>query len=741
MKATIYILFLLILVSCTQEKTENSISNKKHNNTTIPLVKEAQKNLDASQITYTFNSLRAETYLNQSKTVTDLSKLNLLIKYSTEKINSGDTKPAIEKLEQVLEEVSKADVKNKAQSIQAIKRILVIANMRLGEQENCIQKHNHESCIVPIQSDGFHELEQGSRKAIEYLMDILKENPRNPEAIWILNLAYMTLGEYPEKVPATYLLPPSYFNKNTDKIERFDNLASKMGIGHELLSGSVIIEDFDADGDLDIFSTSWGFEDNVIYYENDGQGGFSDKTSRKNLDGHTGGLCIKPTDFNNDGLVDIYIMRGAWMMAKGAIPNTLLENTGNGFKDVTLELGLNKHSPTQACDWIDINKDGWLDLLVFNESFPETAYPTQLWMNNQGKSFTDVAPQTGLTDVGFYKAISVGDVNNDGWDDIYVSQLGGENLLYMNKGVGENGLVSFINIAKRANVTQPIISFPTMMFDFNNDGLLDIVASSFESKVDNPAADFALNILGQNTGGQTLVYINKGDGTFNEIHEKLGMNEAIYAMGCNHGDLNNDGWTDLYFGTGDPSFFSIIPNKVYLNDESNKVHDVTYASGMGHIQKGHGVSFTDLDRDGFVDVYAVMGGAYEGDVFQNAFFHNPQNNNNSITLKLIGERSNKLAIGAKVIVLIEENGKERAIHRRISSGASFGSNCLETVIGVGQANAIKSISIKWPNVDKTVQTISNLPVNKFIKITEGNSEIEIKDRQAVAFKLDKMHHH
>ena len=730
----ILIMVLMTSYSCNEELSSDT-------GDTRSLVVEAQNALDPQSISYALNAERAAFYFRESESLTGIPKLNKRVQYSIELINSGDTRPAIEMMQSLIEEAEQIDMNNKERTLVSLKRVLAIAHMRLGEQENCIRKHNHESCIVPIQKEGVHDLTEGSTAAIALFKEMLAFNPNNPEAIWLLNLGYMTLGQYPENVPARFLLPETYFNKNRDKIDRFDNIASQMGIAHNLLSGGVIIEDFDNDGDLDIFCSSWGFFDNVIYYENNGAGGFVDKTSVKGLTGHTGGLNVKQTDYNNDGLIDIYIMRGAWMMETGAIPNTLLKNTGDGFEDVTLDLGLVKHSPTQACEWVDIDKDGWLDLLVFNESVGEGTYPTQLWMNKNGERFEDVAQAAGLKDVGYFKAISVGDINNDGWSDIYVSSLRSKNLMYLCKGLNNEGIPYFVEVGERLGVTEPVISFPSMMFDFNNDGYQDILVSAYESRIDNPASDFALNVKGVSTGGETMLYINNGDGTFTEAHEKLGMTEAMYSMGCNYGDLNNDGWLDIYLGTGDPSFSSIVPNKVFLNGAGKNLVDISYASGMAHIQKGHGISMTDLDRDGNVDVYAVMGGAYEGDNFQNAFFHNPGNSNNSITLKLEGTASNKLALGARMRITITEDGNERVLFRVISAGASFGSNSIEQVIGIGSATKIDKIEILWPSRSNQVQTVTNLQANSYYIITEGLENVEKIARNPVKFKLDKMHQH
>lgn len=168
-------------------------------------------------------------------------------------------------------------------------------------------------------------------------------------------------------------------------------------------------------------------------------------------------------------------------------------------------------------------------------------------------------------------------------------------------------------------------------------------------------------------------------------------------MGCNFGDLDNDGFLDFYLATGDPSYFSIVPNKMYHNVNGEKFEDITYSAGFGHIQKGHAIGFGDLDFDGDQDVYAVMGGAFEGDVFGNLLFENPiGNKNNWINIVPEGTKSNRSAISGKIIITIDENGKEIKIYHSVGTDASFGGNSIMAEIGLGKATSIKKLEIKWP---------------------------------------------
>jgi hypothetical protein len=185
------------------------------------------------------------------------------------------------------------------------------------------------------------------------------------------------------------------------------------------------------------------------------------------------------------------------------------------------------------------------------------------------------------------------------------------------------------------------------------------------------------------------LYRNNGNGTFTEIGMQMGLDEPIATMGCNFGDLDNDGFLDFYLATGEPNLFSIVPNRMYRNNAGTQFQDITHQSGFGYIQKGHAVGFGDLDMDGDQDIYAVMGGAFEGDVFQNILYENPVGQeNNWITIQLVGTQSNRSAIGARIVAIVNESGKRRRIFHTVGTGASFGGNSLLAEIGVGKATVM-----------------------------------------------------
>ncbi|MBL4704111.1 MAG: CRTAC1 family protein [Flavobacteriales bacterium] len=208
-------------------------------------------------------------------------------------------------------------------------------------------------------------------------------------------------------------------------------------------------------------------------------------------------------------------------------------------------------------------------------------------------------------------------------------------------------------------------------------------------------------------------------------------------MGSNFGDLDNDGYLDFYIGTGSPDFTSIVPNRMFRNVNGEGFEEVTSAGQFGHIQKGHAVAFADLDQDGDQDIYAVMGGAVQGDRFTNVLFENPISKNNWIVIELEGTKTNRNAIGT-VLELTLDNG--RKLYRTVSSGGSFGASSIQQEIGLGKATKIERLVIRWANNE--VQTLEAIDINQKILIREGQKNVEtIKYEPKPFTNHSNSHHH
>jgi len=642
----------------------------------------------------------------------------------------GDERQAIEYLKQAY---SLADsIKARDLRFQASFR-LGVAYMRLAETENCCASNTPDSCILPIRGGGLHKNKEGSTRALDYLTQVLRESQRGSpirfKAQWLLNVAYMTLGEYPGGVPEEYLIDPKQF-ESEQPFPAFRNVAKDKGLDSFDLCGGAIVEDFDNDLDLDVVSSSWDVEGQLLFFRNDGDGNFSNQTVSAGLAGIYGGLNINQADYNNDGFMDILVLRGGWWRKKGSMPNSLLKNNGDGtFTDVTYEAGLGeKWYPTQTATWADFDNDGDLDLYIGNESgFGYNVPSCQLFRNNGDGTFTDIAREAGVLNDRFTKGVSAGDYNNDRWPDIYVSNLDQPNRLYRNNGDG-----TFTDVAVSANVSHPIASFPCWFWDYDNDGQLDIYVASFLwARFQHCLGIVSASYLGEldrlplgNAAETARLYRGDGKGGFEDVTRASNIHRPDLVMGANFGDVDNDGWLDFYLGTGYPDYEALMPNVMYRNrGAEGGFADVTTAAGLGHLQKGHGIAMADLDEDGDVDIFAQLGGAYRGDRYYNALFENPGNENGSITLKLVGVTSNRAAVGARIRVDIEENGQSRSVYRHVNSGGSFGASPMRQTIGVGTASKVSRVEVYWPTSD-TTQTFEDLEVGRFYRVTEGDDDIE-----------------
>ena len=648
----------------------------------------------------------------------------------------GEENESVTTFEGLIKQTNTSDITRLIQR----KKGLAIAYMRLGERTNCLHNHNAQSCLFPIQSAGIHLDKTGSSNAIDIYQALLKRSPADLESRWLLNIAYMTIGTYPEKVPSEFLIKGLDVD-SLHVVKPFSDAAIYTGLNTNNLAGGSIIEDFNNDNYLDLVTSSWSLKEGMHYCRNNGTGTFTNVSDSSGLKKFTGGLNIMQTDYNNDGLKDIFVLRGAWKGPYGKEPNSLLRNNGNGtFTDVTKKSGLLSFHPTQTATWNDFNNDGWLDVFIGNETTDNMdSNPCEFYINNKDGTFTETSIQSGAHINAFVKGVTSGDYNNDGLPDIFISTMGNQKILLKNVGV-KDGFVHFKNATQESGLDICTTkTFPTCFFDYDNDGWLDILVCSYEfgGSLAMYAAAEALHMKVGNSGRQFL-FRNKHDGTFEDVTDKVGLNKVAFAMGMNFGDIDNDGYSDIYMGTGNPFFQSLVPNKLFKNMNGQYFVDATSSARVGNLQKGHGVSFADFDNDGDQDIYIEMGGAYKGDAYQNSLYINPgQNNNNWINLNLEGTKSNRAAIGARLKVTFKENGMKRSVYRDVNSGASFGSNPLMQHIGIGTATVIEKIEIKWP-VSNTIQVFKNIQPGQTLKIREGNDLLTTVSLNTVDFTANKL---
>ena len=675
--------------------------------------------------TWNSNSVAAEYYRGLMEKATGPEKVSMRIKYADQLLNAGKTEQAITEFTGVIDDLKQlgAGLTNQTKPVY---EMLAIAYMRLGEEANCGDRHNAESCLIPFSPQAIHKLRAGSENAIIIYKRILENWPDDLQTRYLLNLAYMTLGEYPDNVPPQHLIENIGEVSKSVGINKFRDVAIQSGVDIDALSGGVCLDDFNNDGLIDIVASSWGLHDPIRYLVNKGDGTFEDKSEEAGIGGIVSGLNMIHADYNNDGFVDVFVLRGAWLGESGKHPNSLLRNNGdNTFTDVTREAGVYTRRPTQAAVWADFNLDGWIDLFVGNESSPGDANPCEMYLNNGDGTFRDVVEHTQANVLLFAKGVAAGDINNDGWPELFISNLSGPNILLLNNGITQEGIPKFVDISSRAGVEKPLQAFPTWFWDYNQDGWEDLFVSSYDLQgFSNLSAQFSAELLGEEvTAEGPRLYLNNGGSKFTETSDDANLNKVMFAMGSNVGDIDNDGFPDFYVGNGAPGFRMIIPNRMFLNATNGAFTEVTYEGGFGHIQKGHAVAFADLDNDGDQDVYCVMGGAVEGDTYPNVLFENPGNSNSWLSLLLEGKSSNRSAIGARIKVIgTGANGKSVVRYHTVSSGGSFGASSLRAEIGLGDMTSVDRIEVQWPVADRTIEQFGAVEPGAAYRIVEGSGK-------------------
>jgi hypothetical protein len=581
-----------------------------------------------------------------------------------------------------------------------------VTALRRGENENCILCRGESSCIIPISPAAIHVNPEGSRLAIGHFTEYLEMFPDDLDVRWLLNLAHMTLGEHPQKVDPRYLISLDRFTKSEFDIGVFRDIGHLVGVNRLNHAGGGIMEDFDNDGLLDIAITTVDATGHMAFYHNTGRGVFEECAASAGLVDQLGGLYCVQTDYNNDGFKDIFIVRGAWY----AYPQrpSLLRNNANGtFTDVTGEAGLLEAVNSISASWADYDNDGWLDLFICCER-----QPSRLYHNRRDGTFEEVSREARVDGGGLVgcKGSAWIDYDNDGYQDLFLNflVLPATTRLYHNDRDG-----TFTDVTLEMGLSGPAIGFSCWAWDYDNDGWLDLFATSYDKAVGDMVKGLQGEHHQRNFG---RLYHNRQGRRFEDKTREAGLDMVYAAMGSNFGDFDNDGFLDFYLGTGDPDLSFLAPNRMFKNVGGRRFAEITGTARTGNLQKGHGVACGDWDRDGDVDIFIEMGGAINGDRYHNILFQNPGQGNHWLTVKLVGQKTNRAAIGARIKVVTA--GKEPlTVYRHVSSGSSFGANPLQQTIGLAKAERVATLEVHWPT-SGTTQVFRDLAVDQAIEIIE-----------------------
>ncbi len=610
----------------------------------------------------------------------------------------------------------------------AMTALLGVVALRRGEVENALKYPGLASAEFPIAAQAIHALQSGSREAIKWFSLYLQEWPEDLRVRWLLNVAYMKLGEHPAKVPVEYLIRLDGFQSRAE-VGRFENVAERAGLnvwGPNQAGGSVF-DDFSGDQLPDLFIASLDTDRGASLFINRGDGTFEDRSDRAGLAEQVHAANVVHADFDNDGDLDVVLLRGA---GDRPMRLSLLANEGDGrFKDVTIPARLGEPIAAGAAAWGDYDNDGWVDLFVCGEYRArkrdgETAAPDprnrcRLYRNEGGVTFRDVAAAAGVVNDRCARGAAWGDYDDDGRLDLYVANENAGSRLYHNEGAGR-----FRDVAPSLDVTGPQSGHCCWFWDLDNDGKLDLFVAERQTGFAQTVA-LALLLPGETTS-HPFVYRNLETGGFREISREAGLARPIPVLGANFGDFDNDGFLDLYAGNGWQGCSGLFPSTMLRNIDGGRFEDATTASHTGHMEKGQGISCADFDDDGDLDLFVQAGGLVPGDRSRNLLFRSVGHDHHWLKVRLVGTRTNRAGLGARIQVVVKSNdGRRRSIVRTVGNNSSSGGNSLVQLIGLSDSSRVAELEVRWPT-SRTTQTFRDLRADQAIEITEGAAEYRVR---------------
>jgi len=552
----------------------------------------------------------------------------------------------------------------------------------------------HESAIANYRAGRF---EQAARDADASM----RENSSNLNTRWWLWLSSRKLGGYPSDVPDEHRMELKA-GLHKPKVE-FEDVATRIGLDKTSGGRGTAVFDLDGDGYLDVVISSAHGGINV--YRNNHDGTFSDVSVGSGLDECVNSFGVAVGDYNNDGLDDLYVTRLGFYVGD----SLLYRNNGDGtFTDVTAQAGVSCWGPSFSAQWVDYDCDGNLDLFVANNiaGMFDRKNPNRLFHNNGDGTFTEVSEKAGLHTLSTTIGSAWGDFNNDGYPDVFLSAGVGRSQLYRNNGDG-----TFTDVTAEAGIDDVCFGSVSYWLDYDDDGWLDLVQNVW-----SPGDDMIRTMMngeGPPEGRPLRIYHNNRDGTFTLKDRELGLTGCFGTMSGNAGDFNNDGRIDFLLGNGDPHMDRTEPQVILEDDGTGHYNNVSFAAGLPVTGKGHGANLADLAGDGRLCLILASGGAYPADLLTVSVFRPTTLPGNYLNVRLVGTRSNRNAVGARL--KLEAGGRSQ--HRLVSGGSGFGCLPYEQHFGLGSLTQVDVLEISWPSGLR--QRFVNLPFNDTIRITEG----------------------
>jgi hypothetical protein len=544
-------------------------------------------------------------------------------------------------------------------------------------------------------------------EGIPYAHQACEDSPEDIRYRWMLRALTLHSGQPEKTIQQSFRLnvPPA-----APATFQFSDVTTNSGTGRLALGRGAAWGDFDNDGSDDILVGAERAPFRLLRNCRDGT--FEDVARNMGLVDPEGLGCYAAqfVDYDNDGFQDIFLTSNGW--GGGGRLFLFHNDRGKRFRDVTNAAGLAEPVNAFGSSWADYDNDGLVDLAVAAGIVdPAAGDRIRLYHNEGNGKFREVGEQAGLTQKARWISICWGDYDGDGRQDLLATSYDSGPFLFRNLGHGR-----FEDVSQRAGTRNSQHAYTCEFLDFDNDGKLDIFVSTY------PEGDYKTMVASKISHGvgdhsqHQLLFRNNGDGTFRNVTEEAGITGWYGAMSSQTGDLDNDGFDEILLGTGNPALDWCEPKVILHNNGKGQFADVAESSRLVHFGMLHGMALSDYDDTGNLSLFGSFGGFYWGSRETSRLYRNLASGNMSLEIHLVGTRSNRDAIGAKIAAL----AGQRTIYKWVTGGSGFGSGNSRCVhLGLGQEKQVKHLQIEWPSGQR--QSFQFIEAGQRIEVTEGQN--------------------